>query len=143
MKCAETESTEKLTVREENIIKLPLGLLGFEEYKKFVLLAHPDEAPFLWLQVIDEPELAFLVVAPTVVTDDYEPELSDEDVKSLDLRTSEDAMLFNIVTLRGEDNATVNLKGPIVVNRRTLQGKQVIPVNAGDLPVSHPLSVNH
>jgi len=142
MKCAETNTTEKLTIREENIIKLPLGLLGFEEYKKFVLLSHPEEAPFLWLQVIVDPELAFLVVAPSVVTDDYEPDLSEDDARALDLRTSEDAMVFNIVTLRGEDNATVNLKGPIVVNRRTLQGKQVIPVNAADLPVNQPLSIN-
>jgi flagellar assembly factor FliW len=34
----------------------------------------------------------------------------------------------------------VNLKGPIVVNRHTLVAKQVVPHNAADYSVRHPLS---
>ena len=37
--------------------------------------------------------------------------------------------------------ATVNLKGPIVVNRHTLRGKQVIPTNAPKFALQHPLPV--
>ena len=141
MKHTETSTLEARPVLTENIVQMPLGLLGFEQFKRYVLLSRPEEAPFLWLQVIDEPNLAFVVISPTAVVPDYEPEISDEDVKFLDLRVPEDALVFNIVTVRGQNNATVNLKGPVVVNRRTLLGKQIVPLNASNLPVCQPLSV--
>ena len=50
MKIAELTETHLHTVRAENTIQLPLGLLGFESIKEYVLLSKPDEAPFLWLQ---------------------------------------------------------------------------------------------
>lgn len=132
---------EQMPVRGENVLQLPLGLLGFEQFKRYELLSRPEEAPFLWLQVLDQPDLAFIVVSPTAVAPDYEPQISDEDAEFLDLRTPADALVFNIVTLRGRNNATVNLKGPVLVNRRTLVGKQIIPLNAADLPVCQPISV--
>lgn len=141
MKTAETSTLEQTPVRDENVLQLPLGLLGFEQFKRYELLSRPEEAPFLWLQVLDQPDLAFVVVSPTAVAPDYEPQISDEDVAFLDLRTPADALVFNIVTLRGQNNATVNLKGPVLVNRRTLVGKQIIPLNAADLPVCQPISV--
>lgn len=140
MKTAETSTTEQTPASDANVLRLPLGLLGFEQFKRYELLSRPEEAPFLWLQVLDQPDLAFVVVSPTVVAPDYEPQISDEDVKFLDLRTPADALVFNIVTLRGPSNATVNLKGPVLVNRRTLVGKQIIPLNAADLPVCQPIS---
>ncbi len=141
MKNADSSVVEPAPVREGNVLQLPLGLLGFEQFKRYALLSRPEEAPFLWLQVLDQPNLAFVVVSPTAVAPDYEPEISDEDASFLDLRTPEDALVFNIVTLRGQNNATVNLKGPVLVNRRTLIGKQIVPLNAADLPVCQPISV--
>jgi flagellar assembly factor FliW len=43
------------------------------------------------------------------------------------------------VSLRGDGRATINLKGPIVLNRQTLIAKQVIPLNATTYSVAHPL----
>lgn len=141
MNCVEPNELEKLAVQDENIVHLPLGLLGFETVKEYVLLAKPEEAPFLWLQVLGKPSTAFLVVPPAAVVPDYRPDLSEEDVAFLGLKQPEDALLLNIVTLRGPKEATVNLKGPVVINRHTFIGKQVIPVNAAEYPVRHPLSV--
>lgn len=121
------------------IITLPLGLLGFEETKRYLLLADPEEAPFMWLQMLDEPRKSFVVIQPHTILEKYEPELSAEDVKFLGLNSPEDAFVLNIVTVRGSDKATVNLKGPIVVNRNTLIGKQVVPINATEYSVQHPL----
>jgi flagellar assembly factor FliW len=36
----------------------------------------------------------------------------------------------------------VNLKGPIVINRRTLIGKQVIINNAAQYSLNHPLAAS-
>ncbi|MBE7498727.1 MAG: flagellar assembly protein FliW [Verrucomicrobiales bacterium] len=134
-----TEPTVRLTVNPPDIIRLPSGLLGFEHLCAYVLLADPAEAPFLWLQVLDDPRLAFLVVPPLSLLPQYRPELSDDDVRSLALERPEDASVLCVVTVRGPHEATMNLKGPIIVNRRTQVGRQVIPLNAADFSVEHPL----
>lgn len=121
---------------------MPLGLLGFEQYKRFALLSTPAEDPFLWLQGLDEPKPAFLVISPFVVLPSYQPEIPEEDARFLGLEDQADGLIFNIVTVRGPQHATVNLKGPILLNRRTLLAKQVIPLNAPDFSVACPLSVH-
>lgn len=141
MKFAEPTETETLNVKNENIVELPLGLMGFEEYKEYVLLANPDEAPFLWLQLLGEAQLSFLVVSPFELMPDYEPEIEDSDAAFLGLENPEDALVYCIVTLHGEKGATANLKGPIIINRSTLVGKQIVPNNASDYSVNHALPV--
>jgi flagellar assembly factor FliW len=141
MNFAETVELETVAVEKENIVNLPAGLLGLEHIKKYVLLANPDEEPFHWLQVIDDPTLAFLVLSPFEVMPDYEPEFSDEDADFLGIGDASDALVFNIVTLRADGSATINLKGPIILNRRTLAGKQVVISNASKYSLQHPLPV--
>lgn len=120
-------------------IELPLGLLGFEPIKKYRLVQHPEEAPFMWLEMTDDPRQAFVVVNPAEVVSDYRPNISPEDVEFLGLTGTDDAWVLNIVTLRGDAHPTVNLKGPIVLNRRSRIAKQVIPINAASFPLQHPL----
>jgi flagellar assembly factor FliW len=122
-----------------NTIQLPYGLLGFERVKNYRLLTRPEEQPFMWFQMIGELKKAFLVVPPHFVVSDYAPDLGDLDVAFLELNDPSDAFVLNIVTMRAPGEATVNLKGPIVINRRTLIGKQVIPVNAAEYAIRHPL----
>jgi len=120
---------------------MPLGLLGFETIKEYLLLSDPTEEPFLWLQVSNDANLAFLVVAPQPLLPAYKPEISLEDVAFLGLDSAADAAVLSIVTVRGANEATLNLKGPIILNRRTLVAKQVIPANAAEFSVRHPLPV--
>ena len=47
MKTGEPDEPQRLPVKKEHIISMPLGLLGFEQVKKYVLLANPEEEPFL------------------------------------------------------------------------------------------------
>lgn len=134
-----TNECERVQVTPDSIIELPLGLLGFEGIKKYVLLSNPGEEPFLWLQMMEAPNHSFLVVPPSAVNPEYRPELSEDDVRFLGLAEPDDALVVNIVTIRVQGKSTVNLKGPLVVNRRTRIGKQVIPLNAGRYPLQHPL----
>lgn len=145
MKCQELNQTQGrgATQRPENskgVINLPAGLLGFEQARNYVLLGSAEEAPFMWLQMLDDPSLAFLVVEPCRVIENYKPDLAENDVEFLGLQNSEDAFLFNICTANPDGTASVNLKGPIVVNRYTLIGKQVIPLNVAEYSLQHPLA---
>ncbi len=118
-----------------------MGLLGFEQIKDYVLITNPGEEPFRWLEVRNNPALAFVVVDPFVVVPDYRPNLPQPDVEFLGIQSPEDVQLLNIVTVHGPNRATVNLKGPIVLNRHTATGKQVVISNASEYSVQHPLPV--
>ncbi len=117
----------------------PLGLLGFEDRKHYQLIGHPDEAPFLWLRDATDPAQAFLVLPPAAAGLDYRPVLAPADVEFLQLRAPTEAEVLNIVTLRRDGRATINLKGPVVINTRTSIGKQVVPENAAEFSTQHPL----
>src|SRR5438477_5943667 len=140
MKCStliDAEAPQMLA--EVSQVQLPMGLLGFEHLKDYLLVANPGEEPFMWLQVKGDGPLAFVVVNPFLIASDYQPDLPQADVEFLEIQDPEDAMLFNIVTLHPAGRATVNLKGPIVINRQSLVGKQVVLANASEYEVEHPL----
>ena len=139
MKTVETAEQERLQVKKENIINMPLGLLGFEQVKKYVLLTNPEEEPFRWLQMLDNANQGFVVVSPFTVLPNYAPDISPQDVEFLGLQSSADALVLNIVTVRNGE-ATVNLKGPIVINLKTLVAKQCIPVNVASYSLQHPMA---
>ncbi len=123
----------------QTAVRLPFGLFGFEPITSYALVSDPEESPFLWLQMLEAPNHSFLVLPPQVLATDYQPDLDEDDVAFLGLTNPEDACLLNIVTLHGNGRPTVNLKGPIVINRRTGIGKQVIPLNAASFPLQYPL----
>jgi flagellar assembly factor FliW len=135
------EKIETPAAPTTNQIHLPLGILGFEQIKNYALLANPAEKPFAWLRVTDNASLAFVVIDPFIILPDYQPDIPQSDVDFLKLEDAGDALMLGIVTVHGQNRATVNLKGPIVVNRRTHTGKQVIIANAADYSVQHPLPV--
>jgi flagellar assembly factor FliW len=140
MNTAELESENTFALGSETVIHLPCGLLGFEAYKKYLVQRNPDEEPFYWIQVVDEPSISFLAVSPFDLPIDYRPNIPPEDVRFLGIECPADVFLLNIVTLRRSGRSTVNLKGPIVINRFSLTGKQVVIANAAEYSVQHPLS---
>lgn len=139
MKTVEADAPQRLPVKPENVISMPLGLLGFEQLKKYVLLRTPEEEPFLWLQMLDNSGQGFVVVPPAGVVPSYTPDICQADVDFLGIQGPDDAILLNIVTVRNSE-ATINLKGPIVINRHTLVGKQCIPTNVAAFALQHPIA---
>jgi len=112
---------------EDNVrITLEDGLVGIPHARSFCLLSHREDSPFFWLQCVDEAALSLAVVNPMDFFSDYEFDLQDADVEALGLQESSDAVVLTTVTLDGERRVTTNLLGPIIVNRRTLAGKQVV-----------------
>jgi flagellar assembly factor FliW len=142
MNTLEMTVPETRASKKNEVIQLPYGLLGFERVKNYVLLTRPAEEPFMRLQMVGDTKRAFVVVPPNFVVDDYQPDISEQDVEFLELIEPAEAFVVNIVTLRAPGRATVNLRGPIIINRRTLIGKQVIPANAAEYAIQHPIPVS-
>ena len=59
-----TKSNEIVDVDEKKIVEFPEGLLGFESVKKFAIIDSEYE-PFIWLQSVENKELAFQGFAAT------------------------------------------------------------------------------
>jgi flagellar assembly factor FliW len=125
-----------------NNFQLPQGLIGFKEYSRAELLYVPDHLPFLWMKLHRGTEsVHFIVIEPGGLVPDYTPELFDADAAALELNDPSEAMLLNIVTLRQHNplDATINLIGPVVVNRRTRVGRQLVIANYSRYSAHWPL----
>ena len=114
------------------------GLLGFELNKQFELVTDPELSPYQWLKGMDADQ-SFLVIPPSYVVENYSIDLADEDVALLGLENPNDAVVLNIATYHVDETVTVNLKGPLVYNTTTKAARQVVPRNAADLSLAHPM----
>jgi flagellar assembly factor FliW len=109
-------------------VSFPAGLPGFPHAHRFELAPGSErETPFLTLRAIDDLRARFVVVSPWAFFPDYEFALREEDAARLGIDEARAALVFCMVTLCAVPRrTTVNLLGPIVVNRRTLEAAQVV-----------------
>ena len=109
-------------------IRFPAGLPGFPHVHTFRLNPWgPPGSPYLLLRAVDDPDVGFVVVPPWVFYPDYEFDLDDSTAERLGLVVADDAIILAVVTLRDRpDEATLNLLGPIVVNRHTHDAAQIV-----------------
>lgn len=132
-------------VAPSNEISLPNGLIGFAAFRRAELLYLPDHLPFLWMKLHNATDhLHFIVIEPGGIVPGYEPELFDADAEALGIEDPAEAMILNVVTLRRREpvEATANLIGPIVVNRRTRIGRQLVIANYSSYSAQHLLLEN-
>lgn len=127
-----------------NEFQLPQGLIGLGEYRRAELLYMPDHLPFLWMRLHGPDTLHFVVLEPGGIVPGYEPEIFDADAEQLDIHDPSQAMILNIVTLQRQQpvEATVNLIGPLVINRRTRVGRQLVISNYSRYSAHHLLVEN-
>lgn len=123
----ETTRFGVLEVDESTLITMPSGPAGFENSTRFCLIQHRAGANFRWLQSIEEPGLAFVVVDPSEHFADYEIEIGEADVRKLQLTSEEDALVLTILSIRDNgQSVSANLAAPIVVNSKNLTGAQIV-----------------
>jgi flagellar assembly factor FliW len=141
MKFATINSPSTPRTDAANEVGLPSGLVGFPDHKRMDLVYLPEQLPFLWMRLHGPTPVNFVVIEPGGIIADYEPEIFDEDASDLGITSSEDAMLLNIVCLNQArpHEATVNLTGPVIINRRTGIGKQVVLANHARYSARHRL----
>ncbi|MDD7268283.1 MAG: flagellar assembly protein FliW [Treponema sp.] len=121
-----TKAKGKMDISEENLLTIPEGLFGFEEYTKFALV-DSDYEPFIWLQSTENPNLAFLIVDPFLISSIYETDIDDDTLAKIGITKPEDIIIMTIVTVPNNGAPiTANFQGPIVINKKNHQCMQVI-----------------
>lgn len=133
MNTIKTARFGEIEVDESKTIHFKDGLPGFQKNKDFIILEHKPGSPFLWLQSMDTPALAFVMINPFLIKRDYLQALSKEEEALLKNENDDELIVFTLVTIpRGQaEKATANLMGPIVIESRTRNAKQVILANSG------------
>ncbi|PCJ19055.1 MAG: flagellar assembly protein FliW [Candidatus Cloacimonadota bacterium] len=118
----------EIDIPQQDIITFPNGILGFSDSLRYVILNDPATDPLRWLQSIEKPELAFVIIDPIKFRPEYALDLSDNDVSSLQLENPDEAMIYSIVVIPKENpqKMTANLQGPLVINAIKMVAKQVI-----------------
>ena len=132
----------EIMIEEEKVLHFEQGIPGFDEYKEYTILydSEEDGEPFIsWQQCITEKGLAFPVVSPFRVAEEYSPIVEDALLERLGEFTEEDLVILLMATVPADaKKATVNMKAPIIINTKNRQAMQVIVENE-DYLVKYPL----
>lgn len=131
----------KIEIDDNKIITIPNGLLGFEKYTRYVIAYDSDKESkngIMWLQCVDEPELAFPVMDPMFIIKDYRPVVEDEWLAQIGIfESDEELYVLSVLTVPSDlTKMTINLKAPIVINISTRLGCQII-VNNEEYPIRY------
>ena len=118
----------ELEVEEDKIVDFPDGLIGLPDIKQFILIDHKD-TPLKWLQAVEDPDIAFIVIPPDEISEGYHVDIDKKVEKYLQLENNDD--LAVLVTMRIEgDDVIANFQGPLLINASSRQGVQVVLENA-------------
>ncbi len=127
----ETSRFGTVEIDEGKVLHFVKGILGFPNDLRYALLPHKDNSPFFWLQSLDSPDLAFVVINPALIVSDYSFELPEDAERELQLGEKDKAEALVIVTFRNRQNGdarsmSANLLGPVVINVDKRLARQVV-----------------
>ena len=114
----------ELEVQEDKIIDFPSGLVGLPEVNRFILMDHKD-THLKWLQAVDEPDIAFIVVSPSLIAEEYSINVDKSVKQYIQLDNDDDMAVLVTMRVAGED-VVANFQGPIVINSKAKKGVQVV-----------------
>lgn len=132
-----TRDFGELEVSEDDSISFTSGMYGFENFKNFIILKENPEDDIMFLQSLENSDLSFVLVDPYSIFLSYDPNLYEEDLAELMVKSESD-LKFLVIAIIKENvkDSIVNLKSPIAINPKTRSAKQVILQN------SYPLRYN-
>ena len=136
----QTSRFGEISVPAEDVLNMPLGMVGFPGLRRFVLIRHRDNSPFQWLQSIDAADIAFVVVSPLMFDRQYNINIGSAEMKLLELNSPEKAQIMVVVNIpHGQpEKMTANLRAPVVINVDNRLATQIVMENS-DYDLRHPL----
>ncbi len=131
----ETKRFGTLEIDEREIISMVDPIIGFPHAHRFVLLDHKTKSgptPFKWLQSVDDPALAFVLLPAQLVEPTYRVTMTKEEAQKLKISEPTDAEVWTILVIPPKEpkKMTANLKAPVVINTKEKLGKQLVLVDS-------------
>lgn len=137
----ETRLFGNIEIDVNKIINFSDGIIGFEDLKQFMIMhdAESEKSKILWLQSLDDGNIALPVIDPLLIKSDYNPVVEDELFKNIGELVDGEIFVLTTLTVPADiTKITTNLKAPIVINPVTLKGCQII-VDNDDYVVRYPI----
>jgi len=112
----------------DHVVEFSSGMIGFEQYKRFIIVHDEDSEPFRWLVSIESKDLNFPMLDPGLLLPGY----SEGTVGA-------EKEVWVIAALHANvEKSTVNLRSPVVIDRKTRAAQQLI-LDDDSLPFQFPL----
>lgn len=136
----ETTRFGQVEVDPGQVVTLPQGMVGFPLQTKYTFIQHRDDSPLHWLQSLERPDLAFVVVNPLIFDQQYQVSIGSAESKLLQVEDPNQVQVWVVVTIPPghPEKMTANLRAPVVINLATRLGAQVIMENS-EMPLRKPL----
>ena len=117
---------------KDSIIRFDEGLIGFNEFKHFVLVETEEVKPFRVLQSADSTEVAFVVLDPRFRIADYYNQIPAREWEAIGVTNPVNRLAFVIVNIGlNPREITANLQAPLLVNYERITDRQMILTNTG------------
>ena len=117
----------ELDYRDEDIIRLPDGLLGLPTLHRWLILEMGEDVPMQWFQSLDRADFGFPVTEPYFFHDDYAVEVPDSVRQRLEANAKKEFTTMIITTIHpGGEKVTGNLVAPLVLDKETRRGAQLV-----------------
>jgi flagellar assembly factor FliW len=132
----------EITIEVEKIYNFPQGIPGFEDKTRFIMLQPDESVPLTFMQSVEEGDLAFIVTNPFVFFPDYAFDLPEVVEEEMGMKSEADVMIFSMISiLPPNDQFSLNLLAPIVLNIRDQIGKQIV-LQKTNYKTKHLISFN-
>lgn len=127
-----------LEINKNEIINFLEPPLGYVKNKKYALIEDKDSI-FLWLQSIDDHNLAFPVLEVELLGYQNEDFLTNDVINKLGDNGNSKLNVYTIVSIpENPENMTANFKGPVIINKNLKLAVQTILSN-NKLEVAKPI----
>ena len=139
---ATTRFFGEIEIADDKIITMDKGIIGFPDLKHFALIFNEEkkdkEFKIMWLQSMDDGDIAFPVIEPNRACEDYQPQINMEIAVAIGEFEDADIYMISTVPVPSDVNKmTRNLQAPFLINTRNNKAIQVIVEN--DYPVRYSL----
>jgi flagellar assembly factor FliW len=128
-----------LEVPDDTLITFPQGIIGFDNLRRFIILDHDTGSFIRWLQAVEQPELAFVIIDPLPLVKDYPVERILAECDDLGLGPDEEVAIVAVMAIPPAPRPpTVNLLAPVVMGVGSRRGKQVV-LHDSPYHTQHPI----
>ena len=124
----ETRALGKIEIEAARQIFFPEGLFAFEAFRHFAVLPTKSGSTFNWLQSLEEARLAFLITLIPEITLKYKPNIDGQFLSLIEATEPTQVEIWGIITVpTGKpESMTINLQGPVLINRPKKLGGQFV-----------------
>jgi len=124
----------KFDVDPDRLLRFTECLLGFPDSVTYAVV-EVDESAYVWLQSVEEPDVAFLATSPFAFFPEYELDLGVQQQSDLGVESSDQVEVLVLLTINrvgdSPTSITANLLGPIVINVESRTARQLVLESSG------------